>query len=178
MAMRNRNNAKSINRKKNKLIGVITGVLLGILSSVSAFAADEAPVAKTLFTNVNVFDGKNETLINKANVLIEGNLIKLVSTEAIKVEGATVIDGGGRTLMPGLIDAHWHVMFNAASIPVLVTADMEYLTLLGARSAEETLLRGFTTVRDVGGNPFGIKRGIDEGMIVGPRIYPSGPMIS
>ncbi|HXH86664.1 MAG TPA: amidohydrolase family protein [Nitrospira sp.] len=125
-----------------------------------------------------MFDGKNEKLINNANVLVEGNLIKQVSTTPISAAGATVIDGKGRTLMPGLIDAHWHVMFNAASIPVLMTADMEYLTLLGARSAEETLLRGFTTVRDVGGNPFGIKRGIDQGMIVGPRIYASGPMIS
>lgn len=157
----------------------LTGLsLLALALTVPAMAADKAAAAKTLFTHVNVFDGENEKLINNASVLVEGNLIKQVSTQAISAEGATVIDGGGRTLMPGLIDAHWHVMFNAASIPVLMTADMEYFTLLGARSAEETLLRGFTTVRDVGGNPFGIKRGIDEGMIVGPRIYASGPMIS
>ena len=62
--------------------------------------------ATTLFTNVNVFDGLNEKLIENANVLAEGNKIKTVSTRKIDASGATVIDGGGRTLMPGLIDAH------------------------------------------------------------------------
>ena len=57
-----------------------------------------------------VFDGVNEKLIENANVLIEGNLIKTVSTDPIKAKGATVIDGGGRTLMPGLTDCHWHSM--------------------------------------------------------------------
>ena len=149
-----------------------------MLSSMPAFAADKAPAAKTLFTNVNVFDGKNEKLLNKANVLVEGNLIKQVSTKPISADGATVIDGKGRTLMPGLIDAHWHVMFSEPTFPELLYSDNSWLTLLGARGARDTLLRGFTTVRDVGGNPFAIKKGIDRGMLEGPRIYPSGPMIS
>jgi len=73
---------------------------------------------------------------------------------------------------------HWHVMFNSPTMPVLLTADIGYLTLLGAQSAGDDLMRGFTTVRDVGGNSFAVKRAIDEGLIPGPRIYPSGPMIS
>lgn len=135
-------------------------------------------IPQTLFQNVNVFDGKNEALISKAYVLVEGNKIKTVSKTPIEVQGATIIKGEGRTLMPGLTDVHWHVMFNSPSIPALMASDMGYLTLLGAKSAEDDLMRGFTTVRDVGGNPFGIKKAIDQGLIPGPRIYPSGPMIS
>ena len=177
MATRNRNSATSTIRM-NTFIGVVTGVLLGMLSSLPAYAAEKTPVAKTLFTNVNVFDGVNEKLINNANVLVEGNLIKQVSTEAIKVEGATVIDGKGRTLMPGLIDAHWHTMMSEPVFAELLNSDVEWLTLLGARGAHDTLLRGFTTVRDVGGDTFSVKMAIDRGVIEGPRIFPSGPMIS
>ena len=83
--------------------------LLAAFASSPALAQDQSPI---LITNVNVFDGKNEALIENANVLIEGNLIKTVSTDAIEADGAKVIDGGGRTLMPGLIDAHVHLYWN------------------------------------------------------------------
>ena len=165
-------------RRMNTLIGFVTGVLLGMLSSMPAMAADKAPVAKTLFTNVNVFDGKNEKLINMANVLVEGNLIKQVSTKLISAEGATVIDGKGRTLMPGLTDAHWHSMFNFWPISKVMTADFGLLSIAASKAARETLMRGFTTVRDVGGNVFPISRATDSGLIDGPRVYPSGGYIS
>ncbi|NJN05393.1 MAG: amidohydrolase family protein, partial [Rhodobacteraceae bacterium] len=74
--------------------------------------AQEADPHVTLFTNVNVFDGVNEKLIQNANVVVTGNKITAVSTEPLAVAGGRVIDGGGRTLMPGLIDSHWHTMFN------------------------------------------------------------------
>ncbi len=146
------------------------------LSSANAFAQDTP--TRTLFTNVNVFDGVNEQLIENANVLVEGNLIKTISTDAISADGATVVDGGGRTMIPGLIDAHWHVLFNSVPIPELLSSDFSHLTIVGLKSAEDTLMRGFTTVRDVGGNPFSIKQAIDSGLYPGPRIYPSGPNIS
>lgn len=145
---------------------------------VPAQAQQSAPKPQTLFTNVHVFDGVNEKRAMNANVLVEGNLIKQVSTSRIDAPGATVIIGGGRTLMPGLIDVHWHVMFSEPTMPELLNSDVTWLTLLGARGARDTLLRGFTTVRDVGGSPFAIKKAIDEGMLEGPRIYPSGPNIS
>ncbi|MDO9173231.1 MAG: amidohydrolase family protein, partial [Actinomycetota bacterium] len=88
------------------------------------------------------------------------------------------IDGGGRVLMPGLIDAHWHSAFAALPVSALLTADIGYVHLVAGRTAEQTLLRGFTTVRDAGGPTFGVKRAIDEGIISGPRIYPAGAMIS
>ncbi|MCO6438242.1 MAG: amidohydrolase family protein [Phycisphaerae bacterium] len=131
----------------------------------------------TLFTNVHVFDGLNEARIENANVLIEGNLIKTVSTKPITADGATVIDGGGRTLMPGLIDAHWHTMFCFWPISKIMNANFGYLSIAAAESSRETLLRGFTTVRDVGGNVFGVKNAIEAGLAKGPRIYPSGPYI-
>lgn len=143
-----------------------------------ALAQEAKPASRLLFTNVNVFDGEHEKMLQNASVLVEGKLIKKVSTTPIDPDGATVINGSGRTLMPGLIDAHWHVMFSEPSFPELMSADNSWLTLLGARGAKATLQRGFTTVRDVGGNPFSIKKGIDRGMIEGPRIYPSGANIT
>jgi imidazolonepropionase-like amidohydrolase len=80
--------------------------------------------------------------------------------------------------MPGLIDAHWHTMFVRPSVPQLLTADVGYLNLVAGAEATATLMRGFTTVRDMGGPSFGLKRAIDEGVLAGPRIFPSGAMIS
>jgi imidazolonepropionase-like amidohydrolase len=162
----------------NKRIGIFLGVLLVLVASVPALAADKAPVAKTLFTNVNLFDGENEKLINNANVLVEGNLIKQVSTKAVSAEGATVIDGKGRTLMPGLIDAHYHPMMTALPLADLITSPDGWINLAAAKNAEKLLLQGFTSVREASGNSFSLKRAIDTGLYPGPRIYPTGPMIS
>jgi len=135
----------------------------------------------TLFQNVRIFDGKNAALSAPSSVLVKGNTIEQISTSPAAAEAgadARVINANGRVLMPGLIDAHWH-MFMAATPPaVILTADPGYLNLLAARQAEATLMRGFTTIRDMGGPVFGLKRAIDEGIAVGPRIYPSGAMIS
>src|SRR6185369_4862963 len=84
----------------------------------------------------------------------------------------------GRVLMPGLIDAHWHAFMAETPQILAMTADPSYLHLLAAHQAEATLMRGFTTIRDMGGPVFGLKRAIDEGVMIGPRIYPSGAMIS
>jgi len=157
---------------------VVASVCVALASCATAMAQDAKPKASVLFTNARVFDGQHETLAEGMSVLVEGNKITKIATSIPAPAGATVIDAKRKVLMPGLTDVHWHVMFNAVPIPTLVTADMSYLTLIGARSAQEDLMRGFTTVRDVGGNPFGIKKAIDQGMIPGPRIYPSGPMIS
>ena len=81
--------------------------------------------------------------------------------------------------MPGLIDNHWHAMLvRARPEKEAITGDVGYTNLLAAAEATDTLMRGFTTVRDLGGPVFGLKRAIDEGIVVGPRIYPSGAMIS
>ena len=140
----------------------------------AAAQTDNFPI---LFTNVHVFDGVSEKRLENANVLVVDNLIAKVSAEPLAVANARIINGGGRTLMPGLIDNHWHVMFAGVSLPVMLSRPDGYSNLLAAREAEATLLRGFTTVRDVGGNAFSVKAAIDEGLYPGPRIYPSGPII-
>ncbi|HEY7338219.1 MAG TPA: amidohydrolase family protein [Bryobacteraceae bacterium] len=144
---------------------------------------NQPPAAQnaTLFLNVRVFDGRNATLSPPSSVLVKGNTIERVSTspiDASAIENVTVIDGQGRVLMPGLIDAHWHAFMAATPQTVLMTADPSYLHLLAGRQAEATLMRGFTTVRDMGGPVFGLKRAIDEGVLIGPRIYPAGAFIS
>lgn len=89
-----------------------------------------------------------------------------------------VIDGAGRTLMPGLIDAHAHMLMESIPLGAAMTSEVGYLHLVAGQAAEKQLLRGFTTVRDVGGPSFALKRAIDEELLPGPRIYPSGAMIS
>ncbi len=134
----------------------------------------------TLFQNVRIFDGKSATLSTPSNVLVVGNTISRISANPITVDNPNVqvVAANGRVLMPGLIDAHWHAVMAAIPQLLLMTADASYLQLLAARQAEATLLRGFTTVRDLGGPVFGLKRAIDEGVVMGPRIYPSGAFIS
>ncbi|HEY7301976.1 MAG TPA: amidohydrolase family protein [Xanthobacteraceae bacterium] len=135
----------------------------------------------TLFQNVRIFDGKNSALSAPANVLVSGGTIERISSDPIAVDpnaGVRIIPANGRVLMPGLIDAHWHAFMAATSQFVLMTADPNYLQLLAARQATATLMRGFTTIRDLGGPVFGLKRAIDEGVMIGPRIYPSGAFIS
>lgn len=136
-----------------------------------------APSGAILFENVRIFDGKASTLSAASNVLVKGNVIERISTAAIEPAGAEVISGGGRVLMPGLIDAHWHAML-IASTPAEAMGDVGFANLAAGDEATHTLMRGFTTVRDVGGPVFGLKRAIDNGIVVGPRIYPSGAMIT
>lgn len=146
------------------------------------FAGDPAGAQTTtiLINNVRIFDGEHEKLTT-GNVLIQGDTIAKISSSPIAVNrsGATqIIDGGGKVLIPGLIDAHWHTMMCAVPVTVLLTADVGYLNLVAAHEAKNTLLRGFTSVRDLAGPCFGLKRAIDQGLTPGPRIYPSGAMIS
>ena len=162
---------------KNQKFLVITLIscLAWVAQNTTAAAQD---VARIVFTNVHVFDGVGEKRIENANVLVEGNIIKSISTKPITADGATVIDGGGRTLMPGLIYMHEHVMFQLPSITQMVNGDDRYNAIVSTMVAKKYLDQGITTIRDAGGNSFGLKQAIDEGLVHGPRIYPSGPMIS
>ena len=130
-----------------------------------------------LITNVNVFDGKNEKLIDKANVLVEGNKIRQVSTKKIEATGAAVIDGGGRTLMPGLIDAHVHLTWNMSPAEMF-SVPPDYIAAMSLVEAKATLMRGYTSVRDISGQVVGIRKAIDQGHFAGPRIWSSGAGLS
>lgn len=161
-----------------------SAILIGLCQTSLAQKAPEAPGAApsavTLFQNVRIFDGKNAQLSEPSNVLVRGNQIERISTSPIPVDRSAttrIIDGGGKTLMPGLIDAHWHAMLIRAT-PAQAFGDVGYNNLQAGDEATDTLMRGFTTVRDVGGPAFGLKQAIDEGIVRGPRIYPSGAMIT
>jgi imidazolonepropionase-like amidohydrolase len=140
-----------------------------------------ASAAITLFKNVRIFNGATAQLSPPSFVLVRSNRIEKISKTSISVEGEAdvcVLDGAGRTLMPGLIDNHWHAMLVRSTPTALMADDLGYTNLAAGVEATDTLMRGFTTVRDVGGPAFGLKRAIDEGLVAGPRIYPSGAMIS
>ena len=147
------------------------------LVGATAFAQPQSaePSTLILFENVRIFDGKSHTLSASMNVLVRGNTIDKISKDPIPTDlGANtkIIAGGGRTLMPGLIDMHWHTMLVRPTPAALLAGDIGYLNLMAGAEATDTLMRGFTTVRDLGGPAFGLKRAIDEGIVPGPRIYP------
>ena len=165
-------------RPKWRQLGA-TLVVVTVFISIRLIAQDVQPTI-VLFQNVRVFDGKSGTLSGPSNVLVRGNKIERISTAPIPTDRSAktqIIDGGGRTLMPGLIDVHWHAMLIRVT-PAESFGDVGYNNLVAGAEAQDTLMRGFTTVRDVGGPVFGLKHAIDNGTVVGPRIYPSGAVIT
>jgi imidazolonepropionase-like amidohydrolase len=155
-------------------------VALGLTAS--AVHAQVVPAQAVLFENVRIFNGTSERLSPPSNVLVVGNRIERISAGPIPAEDpsrtTTVIAGGGRTLMPGMIDAHTHLMFATVPQLLLLTSDITYTSVVAAKAANDMLMRGFTTARDVGGPVFGLKRAIDQGLAPGPRIWPAGATIS
>jgi imidazolonepropionase-like amidohydrolase len=158
---------------------------LGMLAALGlclplAATAQDAPT-QVLFTNVNVFDGFGPELQMSMNVLVEANYIKEVSAEPIVAPDAIVVDGEGRTMTPGLIDMHQHVMLN----PPEGTAAYQTRWDDAAGGAfaihhlnTNMLMKGITTVRDIAGDPLDVAKAIDMGYLPGPRIYSAGGAIS
>lgn len=144
-----------------------------------AIQGQEKPV---LIENVKLIDFTSQMLTSPRYVLIEGSTIQHISASPIKAKDKDVIriDGKGKTLMPGLIDAHVHLVFGALTMPQMMTNDLseEFLFNTVGSSAQQMLMRGFTSIRDVGGPIFPLKAAIDKGKLLGPRIWPSGATIS
>jgi len=161
--------------KKSLLAVALTAALAFVAS-----AQEDKPKPQVLFTNVNVFDGKSDELAVGQDVLVEGNLIKQIGKGLKADANATVIDGGGRTLMPGLIDAHVHLNMLAGNSPAeMENATWDEIATTAAVAAREYLDSGFTTVRGMGSlGGLGLKKVIDSGLMPGPRIYPSAAYIS
>lgn len=152
-----------------------------LLTVATGASAQDDPPARTLITNVHIFDGLNEARIEDANVLIENNLIAAISTDPIEAEGALVIDGSGHTMTPGLIDMHQHLMLGGPSGLFSTGEEIDFATA-GAIAAQNIfahlLMKGVTTVRDIGGNSLGLAKGVRLGWMTGPRIYSAGPPLS
>jgi imidazolonepropionase-like amidohydrolase len=155
-------------------------LLWALLFAAPVFAQAVPDEGELLFRGVRVLDTVRGTLGAPTDVLVRGNHIAAIGAAATPTAAATVIEGRGRTLMPGLIDAHWHSTFTALSQAdmVALAATPDQLAARVAAESERTLLRGFTSVRDVGGPIFELKAAIDAGRARGPRIWPSGATIS
>ena len=117
-------------------------------------------------------------MLENVDVVIEGNVVKKISAKATAPSGATVIDGTGHTLMPGIVEAHGHLSLAAVTVSGVLTNLSSYAAIISVVQAETALMNGVTTVRDMGGEVFSLKAAIDGGVVPGPRIYPSGPPTS
>ncbi|MBD13169.1 MAG: hydrolase [Roseovarius sp.] len=141
-------------------------------------ARAQTPGRPLLLTNLRYFNGHDLALIHGRDILIEGGRIIGLPPAGQGPAEAERIDCGGRAVIPGLIDAHWHSTLVAVTQIQAMSADIGFVHLMAGREAGATLLRGFTTVRDTGGPAFGLKLAIDRGALPGPRILASGAMIS
>jgi imidazolonepropionase-like amidohydrolase len=165
-----------MNKKLNFIVAILSVTSLLSVSQLRAQEETDKP-SYVLIQNVNIFDGVNDVL-KPGSVLIENNLIKEVGDNIQAPDGASLIDGDGRTLMPGLIDAHVHLTIPEPIDSLRNKVDWMYWGVVSGEEARRMLLRGFTTVRDAGGPAIGLARAIDQGKLPGPRVYPSGPVIS
>lgn len=155
------------------------GLIVPGLGNAQSADPPNAPARPVTFTNFRLFDGKSSTLRDGLFMSLDGNRVGHIGTgQPGSTDGMQVVDCGGRVMMPGLIDMHWHALLAALSVQAILQADIGLVYLAASAEAERTLLRGFTTIRDAGGPAYVLKQAIDGGMISGPRIYPSGPMIT
>jgi len=161
--------------KLNRFIALILGTIVSVVSF-AAYSADEKKPVQILFKNVNIFDGFSDKLKINMSVLVEANYIKEVG-KTINAPGAFVVDGGGRTMTPGLIDMHQHVMLNMPE----GTAGYQSRWDDAAGGAfamhhlvNNMLLKGITTVRDIAGDPLDIAKAIDIGQLPGGAISQIG----
>ncbi|MGX9352992.1 amidohydrolase family protein [Shimia sp. W99] len=146
------------------------------LFGIAAWADDT-----TLITGARIFDGIGPDLIEGQDVLIEDGKIAAMGAGLSAPGGAIVIDAEGRVMTPGFIDMHFHL--SLCTVPVMDMAgsyapDLDYIGIKAAHAAEDALMRGFTSLRDVGGASWGAKLAADRGEIAGPRVWPSLRAIS
>ncbi|MGB3604394.1 amidohydrolase family protein [Gordonia sp. (in: high G+C Gram-positive bacteria)] len=135
--------------------------------------------SRTVIRNCTLFDGTDRKTVSGADVVIAGPAISAVSTSPVATQPEdTIIDAGGRFLMPGMSDAHVHLMGNANSYMDFIMGPTGSLYVNTLAESKAMLHRGFTTVRDMGGDVAAVKTAIDRGQFEGPRIFPSQAMIS
>ncbi|HKY89482.1 MAG TPA: amidohydrolase family protein [Nevskiaceae bacterium] len=128
--------------------------------------------------NCRIFDGRSEALLEGGSIVIEKDVIREVSPREASVGGATVVDMGGRFVMPGLIDVHFHVYSISLNMALVDNMTMPMKVAHAARLLKGTLHRGYTTVRDPGGGEIGLHLAIHQGLMEGPRLYYGGKALS
>ena len=159
-------------------LSIFSLLLTALTTSVLADTKEKPLPSQVLVTNVKIFDGKSEKLKTNMSVLVEDNLIKKIGKNLKANDKATVVDGGGRTLMPGLIDMHTHLMFRYGVAVMRSEFDAQAAGAAAMETLQLYLQMGYTTLRDVGGNSLGIAKNIAAGRLKGPRVYSSGGAIS
>ncbi|WP_454677992.1 amidohydrolase family protein [Achromobacter marplatensis] len=135
-------------------------------------------MASVLFKNANLLDPLQADLLEGHHVLVEDGLIKEVSDKPLSSASAQVIDAAGRTLMPGLIDLHVHVLATQLNLSTQGVLPDALVMMRAVPIMAAMLRRGFTTVRDAGGAGWGLKCAVNEGTVKGPRLFISGRAIS
>ncbi len=131
-----------------------------------------------LFHNLRLLDPRRDELLDGMEVLVEDNVIREISDRPITGIGPYRIDLGGRTLMPGLIDAHIHVVLTEVNLRLLADVPLTLLAAKASASMRAMLMRGFTTLRDTGGADWGIKAAVEQGLFLGPRLFIAGQPLS
>lgn len=132
----------------------------------------------TAIRGVTLIDGTGRDPVRDATVVVEENWITAAGSDAAVPDGAIVLDGGGLTLLPGLVDCHVHVMVEGINITRTLQTPPSLAVLETIPRLNRTLLAGFTTVRDAGGAPLGVKMAVERGIIPGPRMKISVSVLS
>jgi len=147
------------------------------LSAAIILLAGSASAQDLVIRNARVFDGVNADLSASQDIAIVEGMITEIGRNLDVATGTQEIDAQNRVVMPGLINSHAHIMMQ---MPVgqALTTDAFYWAYVATKASKTMLDSGFTTIRDMSGNTFSLKQAIDRGVVAGPRIYPSGAMIS
>ena len=130
------------------------------------------------FTGGRFLDPRQDELREGMEILVEDNIVREVSDRPIAAPSATRIDIGNRTLMPGLIDAHIHIVLTEVNLQLLSDVPLTLLSAKGSVAMRAMLERGFTTLRDTGGADWGMKAAVEQGLFVGPRLFIAGQPLS
>src|SRR5580698_9502365 len=130
------------------------------------------------FVNARIFDGVGSEYLDASVVAVENDRIVAVSRRSDLSSGTEIVDVAGKTLMPGLIDAHCHVLGSSLRVTDVETQPLTYVASYASKMLAHALDCGFTTVRDVGGGDAGIARAVTDGLIIGPRVFFAGRALS
>jgi imidazolonepropionase-like amidohydrolase len=135
-------------------------------------------MASFLFSGGRLLDPRQDTLRDGIEMLVEDGIVREVSDRPIRSATAARVALGGRTLMPGLIDAHIHIVLTEVNLQLLADVPLTLFAARGSAAMRAMLMRGFTTLRDTGGADFGMKLAVEQGYFEGPRLFIAGQALS